>query len=105
MHPAGDVVESLLKVFPDRDGGVDGADASTTQAVVDGGAIPVADVEPVYDDRLAIHVGFVGWVWPAIHKVTLHGASRSWGAIIAAGRRDNRGHAAQTAMSGTEREI
>ena len=52
--PPGDVVDGLPEALPCRDSGVDGGDAAGAQAVVDGVAVPVADVQPVDDDGVAV---------------------------------------------------
>ena len=52
--PPGEVVDRLPEALPCRDSGVDGGDAAGAQAIVDGVAVPVADVQPVHDDGVAV---------------------------------------------------
>ena len=53
-EPAGDVVHRVTEPFPDGDGRVDGGDPADMQALVDVGAAPRADVQPVDHDRLVV---------------------------------------------------
>ena len=54
VEPGSDVVERGAVVLPDGNGGIDGGHAPGVQAAIDGGTLPIADVEAVNDDGLVI---------------------------------------------------
>ena len=55
-RPLRDLVQRLLKALPSGDGGVYRRNAADGEVLVHAGAIPVADVQPIDDDGLVIHL-------------------------------------------------